>query len=57
MTNSMEYVGRQRQPSVFTLPNSVIYLLKTCSLFRDSIQLVIKTLMCDFTFTILHNTS
>ena len=53
----MEYVGRQREASVFTLTNSVIYRLKTRSLFRDSIQLVIKILMCDFTFTILHNTS
>jgi len=52
----MEYVGRQRQQSVFTLPSSVIYL-KTCSLFPDASQLVIKTLMCNFTFTNLHRNS
>jgi len=52
----VEYVGRQTQPSVLTLPGSVIYL-KICCLFRDASQLVIKTLMCDFTFIILHITS
>jgi hypothetical protein len=36
-TNSMEYMGPQRQPSVFALPSSLIYL-KTCSLFRDASQ-------------------